>query len=400
MAQETALAASDLPAAARRIAIVAGETSGDLLAADLITALRARQPDLQFSGVTGPSMRAAGCATLADIDELSVMGLVEVLRHLPRLLGLRRRLRRELLAWQPDLYLGVDAPDFNLGLAAQLRRAGVPAVHYVSPSIWAWRRKRARTIGTQVDEVLCLFPFEPALYAAHAVPARFVGHPMADRLKPLSDRAAIRASLGLDPTRPLLAVLPGSRRGEVGRLGAPFLAAASAFLADHPNWQAALPVANPGCAEVLARLSDVSGRAIVRLNGRSSELLAAADLALVASGTATLEAALVDTPMVVAYRLAPISYWLVRTFGLLESRWFSLPNALSERALVPELAQHEVMPERLARELGRLAEDPTAVQGQREGFAVIRQTLRQDASGRAADALLRRLGLTNERPVA
>ncbi len=377
-----------------QIAIVAGETSGDLLAADLIEALRARHAGIRFIGVTGPAMRAAGCESLADISELSVMGLVEVLRHLPRLLGLRRRLRRELQAVGPDLFVGVDAPDFNLGLAAQLRRGGVPAVHYVSPSIWAWRRKRARTIGAQVDEVLCLFPFEPALYAAHGVSARFVGHPLADRLQPQADRSGLLASLGLDPARPLLAVLPGSRRGEVSRLARPFLTAANEFLAKRPHWQVALPVANPGCAEVLGPLADGTGQsAIKRLDGRSGELLAAADLALIASGTATLEAALVDTPMVVGYRLAPFSYWLVRTFGLLESRWFSLPNALSERALVPELAQHEVVPERLAQQLGRLADDPAVRQAQREGFAAIRQALRQDASVRAADALLQRLGL-------
>lgn len=373
----------------RRIAIVAGETSGDLLAADLIQALRALQPELEFRGVTGTAMRAAGCASLADIGELSVMGLVEVVRHLPRLLGLRRRLRRELLDWRPDLFVGVDAPDFNLGLAAQLRRAGVPAVHYVSPSIWAWRRKRARSIGAQVDEVLCLFPFEPELYAAHGVPARFVGHPMADRLAPVADKATLRAALGLDPERPLLAVLPGSRRGEVGRLAGPFLAAAERFLAAHPRWQAALPVANSGCAQVLAQLPDAVGAGSVqRLEGRSGALLAAADMGLVASGTATLEAALVDLPMVVAYRIAPFSHWLVRTFGLLESRWFSLPNALTDQALVPELAQHEVEPIRLGNALSRLADDPAELAAQRIGFARIRRDLTRDASKLAARALL------------
>jgi lipid-A-disaccharide synthase len=305
------------------------------------------------------------------------------------------------MEWRPDLFVGIDAPDFNLGLAAQLRRAGVPAVHYVSPSIWAWRRKRARSIGAQVDEVLCLLPFEPALYAAHGVAARFVGHPMADRLRPLAltERAALRVSLGLDPDRPLLAVLPGSRRGEVGRLGAPFLAAAGRFLAARPHWQAALPIANAGCAQVLAQLPGIDDAAAIRrLDGRSGELLAAADIGLIASGTATLEAALVDLPMLVAYRIAPLSHWLVRTFGLLESRWFSLPNALSEQLLVPELAQQEVEADRLALELGRLADDPVALAAQRAGFARIRRDLTRDASNTAARALLERLTAAAAQP--
>ncbi|MCB1587277.1 MAG: lipid-A-disaccharide synthase [Xanthomonadales bacterium] len=372
-----------------RVAIVAGETSGDLLAAELIEALRQRVPDLQLRGVTGPRMRAAGCESLADISELSVMGLIEVLRHLPRLLRLRWRLRREILAWQPDIFIGVDAPDFNLGLAAWLRRRGLRALHFVSPSIWAWRRQRARTIGTQVDEVLCLFPFEPALYAEYGVPARFVGHPLADRLQPVADRQALRAVLGLSAA-PLLAVLPGSRRGEVSRLGAPFVAAAVRFLDAHPGWQVALPVANEGCARVLdAVCAGVDGaNRVLRLDGRSTELLAAADLALVASGTATLEAALVDTPMLVAYRLAPFSNWLVRTFGLLQSRWFSLPNALTGRALVPELAQEDVAALPLSDALIELQVDADSVVQQRQGFAEIRRALRNQASQRAADAIL------------
>lgn len=376
-----------------RIAIVAGEASGDLLAGGLIAALRERVPDLQCMGVTGPSMREAGCDSLADITELSVMGLVEVLRHLPRLLRLRWRLRRQILDWQPDVFIGVDAPDFNLGLAGWLRRRGISAVHYVSPSIWAWRQGRARSIGRQVDEVLCLFPFEPALYAAHGVPARFIGHPLADRLQPVPDKAAARAAMGLD-SRPLLAVLPGSRRGEVGRLGGPFVGAALRFLDTHPGWQAVLPVATAGCGEVLAReLAGLPGaERVQRIDGRASELLAAADLALVASGTATLETVLVDTPMVVAYRLAPFSYWLVQRLKLLQSRWFSLPNALSGEALVPELAQDAVLAEPLGDALAALLADPTAIARQRAGFARLRGELAREASRQAAHAILQRLG--------
>lgn len=380
-----------------RIAIVAGEASGDLLAGGLIEALRERVPDLQCMGVTGPVMRQAGCESLADVSELSVMGLVEVLRHLPRLLRLRWRLRRQILDWRPDVFVGVDAPDFNLGLAGWLRRRGVPAVHYVSPSIWAWRLERARSIGRQVDEVLCLFPFEPALYAAHGVPARFVGHPLADRLRPVSDKGAARAALGLEPG-PLLAILPGSRRGEVGRLGSHFAAAAVRFLDSHPGWQAVLPVASAGCAEVLTKeLAGVPGaERVQRIDGRASELLAAADLALVASGTATLETLLVDTPMVVAYRLAPFSYWLVQRLKLLQSRWFSLPNALSGEPLVPELAQDEVRAEPLGDALTALLADPAAIARQRAGFARLREELARQASRQAAAAILQRLGRAGE----
>lgn len=380
-----------------RIAIVAGEASGDLLAGGLIEALRERVPDLQCIGVTGPVMRQAGCQSLADISELSVMGLIEVLRHLPRLLRLRWRLRRQILDWQPDVFIGVDAPDFNLGLAGWLRRRGVPAVHFVSPSIWAWRQGRARSIGRQVDEVLCLFPFEPALYAAHGVPARFVGHPLADRLRPISDKVAARAAMGLD-SRPLLAILPGSRRGEVGRLGSHFVAAAVRFLDSHPGWQAVLPVASAGCAEVLTQeLAGVPGaERVQRIDGRAGELLAAADLALVASGTATLETLLVDTPMVVAYRLAPFSYWLVQRLKLLQSRWFSLPNALSGQPLVPELAQDAALAEPLGDALTALLADPAAIARQRAGFARLREQLARQASRQAAAAILQRLGRAGE----
>ncbi len=367
--------------------MVAGEQSGDNLAAPVIAAIRRRHPQVEFAGVTGPRMRAAGCSTLADVSELSVMGLVEVLRHLPRLLRLRARLRRELLAWRPHLYLGVDAPDFNLGLAAKLRRDGICALHYVSPSIWAWRQQRARSIGAQVDEVLCLFPFEPALYHTHGVAAQFVGHPMADQLAPASDRAPMKRALGFADDRPLLALLPGSRRGEVGRLAAPFVAGANRFVETHRHWQLGLPVANAGCAQVLDQLRVADDR-IKRLDGQASELLAAADLALVASGTATLETAMVGTPMIVGYRLAPLTYWLVQRFKLLKSRWFSLPNALAGSDLVPELAQDEVNPERLANELATLADSSEAQQRQRDGFAAMRLSLGGDAADRAAAAVL------------
>lgn len=366
---------------------MAGEESGDILGAALISAIRQRRPDAQFVGVTGRRMREAGCQSLADVSELSVMGLVEVLRHLPRLLRLRWRLRREIVQWRPHLYVGVDAPDFNLGLAAKLRRDGFRALHYVSPSIWAWRQGRARSIGEQVDEVLCLFPFEPALYQAHSVPAQFVGHPLADRLAPATDRAALKRALGLDPQRPLLALLPGSRRGEVGRLAQPFVAGALAFARGNPAWQIALPVANSGCAEVLDRTVGADPL-IHRLDGHSTELLSAADLAVVASGTATLEAALVGVPMLVGYRLAPLTYWLVQRFNLLKSRWFSLPNALAGRDLVPELAQDAVTPVGLHQALAKLASDPQAQQRQRDGFTALRQQLGGDAADRAARAVI------------
>lgn len=330
-------------------AMVAGEDSGDLLGAELINALRARHPQAKFTGVGGPRMRAAGLDAWHDIGELSVMGLAEVLRHLPRLLRLRAALARRLIALRPDVFIGIDAPDFNFGLERRLRQAGIRTVHYVSPSIWAWREHRARKIGRSADSVLCLFPMEPPLYARHGVDARFVGHPLADRFPLAPDREAARRELGLGIDAPVLAVLPGSRASEIQRLGAIFLDAARRVAAEIPGLQIVIPAANARCRDGLERLLRHAGvPGSVLLDGRADRAMIAADVVLLASGTAALEAMLAKRAMVVGYRIAPLTHALVKRLGLLKTSVYALPNVLAGKTLVPELMQGDCTPDKLA----------------------------------------------------
>jgi lipid-A-disaccharide synthase len=374
------------------IALCAGEASGDLLGAGLMRALKARRTDLRFVGIGGPAMRAEGLECWFDASELAVMGLVEVLRHLPRLLRLRREFVARLKALRPVVYVGVDAPDFNLGVAKRLKSAGITTLHYVSPSIWAWRQGRARTIGAAVDEVLCLFPFEPALYAAHGGHARCVGHPFADEMPLEPDRAGARAALSLPPDVRLLAILPGSRHGEIARLADDFLAAAERFRTAHPDWRVICVAATPAIAQALReRIAGAAHQAIVVIEGHMREVLAASDLVLAASGTATLEVALSQRPQVVAYRIAALTYWIVRTFGLLKVAHYSLPNRLAGRGIVPEISQDEVTPERLATELEAWLADPARRDDYVTQCRAIHLALRRDASEQAAAAVLERL---------
>jgi lipid-A-disaccharide synthase len=330
------------------IALIAGEDSGDQLGADLIAALRRRYPGVRLVGIGGTRMAAQGFQAWHDIGELSLFGFSEVVTHLPRLLRLRRSLVARLLALRPDAVVGIDAPDFNLGLERRLKASGIRTVHYVSPSIWAWREKRAASIGHSADRVLCLFPMEPAIYARHGVDARFVGHPLADRFSLVADRGAARAALGLAAGVPVLAVLPGSRLSELSRLGEIFLAAAAQVAAELPGLRVVIPAAN---AQVHARLtallahSPLAAHAPLVLDGRAHEAMLAADVVLLASGTATLEAMLAKRRMVVGYRVSPLSYRIARWFKLLKTDIYSLPNVLA-RALegpaatpVPELMQ-------------------------------------------------------------
>ena len=384
-----------MPHAARplRIALCAGEASGDLLGGGLIDALRERYPDPEFAGVGGDAMRAAGLEAWHDANELAVMGLTEVLRHLPRLLRLRRQLRARLLQWRPDVFIGIDAPDFNLGVEQWLKARGVPTVHYVSPSVWAWREGRAAKIGRSADRVLCLFPMEPAIYARHGIDARFVGHPLADRMPLEPDRAGARATLGLDAGRPVLALLPGSRVGEIERLAPDFLAAAARVLAAEPTLQIVAPMASRHAAaafdRVLAAHPDAAqlAPALTRLDGQSRTLMVASDVILLASGTATLEAMLAKRPMVVAYRLAPTTYRLVKGLGLLRVDRYSLPNVLAGETLVPELMQDDCRPEPLAAAVLHWLRDADAVAELQPRFADLHRRLRQDASAQAARAV-------------
>lgn len=382
-----------MSAGARRVALVAGEASGDLLGAGLVEELRERWPDAEFAGVGGPLMRRAGMDTWFDAGELAVMGLAEVLRHLPRLLRLRRELRTRLLDWRPDVVVGIDAPDFNLALERWLKQRGLRTVHYVSPSVWAWREKRAQKIGLSADLVLCLFPMEPAIYARHGVDARFVGHPLADEMPMRPDRDGARARLGLSPGVPVLAVLPGSRLGEIKRLGEAFIGAALRVAGAMPGLQVVIPAANDACRgaiDELLRAHPLPGARV--LDGDAREAMVASDVVLLASGTATLEAMLAKRPMVVGYRVAGSTYRLVKGLGMLKVDHYALPNVLAGEPLVPELMQDRCTPENLADAVLRWFREPGEVAALVPRFDAIHQRLQRDASvyaARAVDELLR-----------
>ncbi|HXC58591.1 MAG TPA: lipid-A-disaccharide synthase [Steroidobacteraceae bacterium] len=371
------------------IGMVAGEASGDLLGAALIGALREHSPDMHFIGLSGERMRAAGCESLGDSEELAVMGLVEPLRHLPRLLRLRSRLRQEFLRRRVDVFIGVDAPAFNLGLARSLKRRGLATVQYVSPQVWAWRPGRVPAIAAAVDAVLCLLPFEPGCYAGHAVRAEFVGHPLADQIPTESQRASARQALGLNDSDCVIAILPGSRMGEVQRLGADFAAAARLLSAatDRPVVFLA-PMASPAVAAVFEAQRRAVGVEIRLLQQGADQVLAAADAALVASGTATLQSLLHGCPMAVAYRLAPLTAFLVRSLKLVRLRHFSLPNLLAGEELVQEFFQQDVRPAALAASLQRLLTDATGNAAMRRRFDDIHRLLRRNAAARAARVVL------------
>lgn len=373
-----------------RFVLVAGEASGDALGAGLVEELRRRFPDARFAGIGGDAMRAAGVETWHDASELAVMGLFEVLRHLPRLLKLRREFRARALAWRPDVVIGIDAPDFNLGVERWFKQRGVPTVHYVSPSVWAWREKRAEKIGASADRVLCLFPMEPAIYARHGVDARFVGHPMADAMPLHPDREAARAALGLPAGAPVLAVLPGSRLGEIERLGEVFFEAAWQVAEEMRALHVVVPAANARCRELLQAQMSRSALPVMHshlLDGQARTALAAADVVLLASGTATLEAMLSKRPMVVGYRVSPLTYRIVRALGLLKVDRYALPNVLAGEDLAPELMQDDCTPARLADAVLTWFQSPAAVAALQPKYLALHEQLRQGASASAAAAV-------------
>nr|WP_313407386.1 lipid-A-disaccharide synthase [Pseudomonas sp.] len=370
-----------------RVALVAGEASGDILGSGLMQAIKARHPDAEFIGVGGARMEAEGLKSYFPMERLAVMGLVEVLGRLFELLGRRRQLARDLIAARPDVFIGIDAPDFNLGLELKLRRAGIKTVHYVSPSVWAWRQKRVLKIREACDLMLALFPFEAQFYDEHQVPVRFVGHPLADAIPQQADRAAARDALDLPQDGPVVALMPGSRGGEVARLGELFLDAAIRLRSLRPGVRFLLPCATPERREQLEQMLAGRDLPLTLLNGRSHEALAACDAVLIASGTATLEALLYKRPMVVAYRMAPLTYRILKR--LVKSPYISLPNLLAERLLVPELIQEAATAEALAQAVAPLIDGG---QVQTEGFDVIHRALRRDASVSAADAVLKLAG--------
>jgi lipid-A-disaccharide synthase len=363
--------------------LVAGEASGDILGAGLMQSLRIQRPDIEFIGVGGPLMQAQGLSSYFPMERLSVMGLVEVLGRLPELLARRKRLINTLIEQAPDVFIGIDAPDFTLNIELKLRRAGIKTVHYVSPSVWAWRQKRVLKIREGCDLMLTLLPFEAQFYQAQQVPVRFVGHPLANTIPLQLDRRAARVALDLPEAGPLLALLPGSRGGEVAKLGSLFLDTAELLLQARPELRFVLPCASPQRRTQIEALLLGRNLPITLLDGQSHEALAACDAVLIASGTATLEALLCRRPMVVAYKVAPLTYWILKR--LVKSAYLSLPNLLAGRALVPELIQDAATPCALAEQLLPLLDDGVS---QTVEFAAIHQSLRLDASTQAADAVL------------
>ncbi|HHH45760.1 MAG TPA: lipid-A-disaccharide synthase [Thiotrichales bacterium] len=368
------------------IAMVAGEVSGDLLGADLMEALLARAPDIRFLGIGGPRMQALGFESRAPMEALSHMGLLEVVRHLPGLIRLRRRLAAEIERLRPDVFVGIDAPDFNLGLERHLRRRGIPVVHYVSPSVWAWRQYRVRRIRESVDRMLTLFPFEADFYRVHHVPVLHVGHPLADRIPMETDPQRARQALGLPEDRVPVAVLPGSRTGEVRRLGPLFIETMTAMLAERGDLHFVVPFANAATralfeAELAARADSLP---LTLVDGDSRTVMTASEAVLLASGTAALEALLLKRPMVVAYRLSPLTYRILRR--MVRIPYYSLPNLLAGRPLVPELVQDAATPGALASAMLEQLARPQAAY--RAACDEIHARLRMNAGARAADAVL------------
>ena len=369
-----------------RLAMVAGEASGDLLAGLLMTGLRQRWPGLQMAGIGGPKMAAQGFEAWWPHDKLAVRGYVEVLRHYREISGIRDALAERLLRERPSAFIGIDAPDFNLGLEARLRSAGIRTVQFVCPSIWAWRGGRAARIGRSADHVLCLFPFEPALLQRHGVAASYVGHPLADALPLDPPRATSRAALGLADSEPVVALLPGSRRSEIRYIAPAFLKAAALLHRRRPELRFVLPVA-PGLRELIAPLvSEHAPRLpLALLDGRSHEALAACDVTLIASGTATLEAALLKRPMVIGYRMNGLSWQLMKRMRY--QPWVGLPNILCENFVVPELLQDACNPPALAAAVEAWLDDAPGVLRLASRFDDLHLLLRQDTARRATDAI-------------
>lgn len=370
-----------------KIAILAGELSGDILGAGLMAALQDRFPQARFEGVGGERMIAQGCHSRYPLEKLSVMGLTEVVKHLPELLRIRRALYRCFAADPPAVFIGIDAPDFNLPLERRLHARGIPTVHYVSPQIWAWRQGRVRKISRSVDLMLTLLPFEEAFYRRHAVPVRYVGHPLADEIPLQTDQPAARKTLGLPAAGPWLALLPGSRMGEAQRLGPLFIATARWLRARRPQLRFIIPAATAGIqrylAEQLAELGD--DLPVTLVEGDSRLVMTAADVVLLASGTAALEALLLKRPMVVAYRVAPFTAWIAAR--LIKISRYSLPNLLAGRDLVSELIQENATPAKLGGAVLELLDNPAARTRQVTEFRSIHQLLRRGASQQAAAAI-------------
>ncbi len=380
-----------------RVGLLAGEASGDTLGADLIVALRRLAPDAKFFGVAGPKMQAAGCESWEPAESLAVMGLFDVLRDLPRLIKLLARIKRMFLAERPDVFIGIDAPDTNLRVARRLHAAGIPTVQYVSPQVWAWRQGRARNIRDSVDLVLCLLPFEKRFYDEHGIRAEFVGHPLADAIPEIVDRELARRALGLEAQASVVALLPGSRRGEVARLAADFAATARWLAAQRPDLKFIAPMASAATRQIFSRVlkRDAPDLEVQLIEGQATTVLSAANVVLVASGTASLEAALCKRPMVVVYRLGALTAWMLTRFNLVKSKFFAQPNLLADRRVVGEYFQHQIIPESIGAELLMWLDDTERRSDLEREFARIHSNLRRGAGARAAQAILDLLSSRN-----
>ena len=378
-----------------RVAIVVGEVSGDQLGAGLMQALKAQNAGVQIDGVAGPAMCAAGCDVWEDASTLAVMGLVEPIKILPRLLRLRRSLIKRWAEDPPDIFVCIDAPDFNLGLAKALRKRGITTVQYVSPTVWAWRPGRIRKIAKSVDKVFCIFPFEEDLYQAHDVAAEFIGHPLADIISTNIDSTAIRNDLGLTANK-VVVVMPGSRSNEIARLGPVFAETCGRLIKRYPDLQFVAPMVSPELREVFKiHIKEVGIEDHIKLiDGSAEAAIAAADVALLASGTASLQTALYGKPMVAAYKLSPLTYFLQRWFKLIRVKYFAMPNLLTEEPMVPEFLQDAATPEALSAAVSDLLDDEQRRAVIESKFIALRAVLRRGAQQQAAKVILELAGVT------
>ncbi len=380
-----------------RIGIVANEVSGDILAAGLMRELKVRIPDVVFEGIAGPCMIEQGCKSLYPIEKFSVMGLVEVISHLPDILSIRRKIRNHFIANPPDLFVGVDAPDFNLSLEHDLKKSGITTVHYVCPSVWAWRSGRVKKIRESVDMVLSLFPFEKRFLENHYVPSVHVGHPLADTIPLVPDKSGARERIGLDSNRRVMAILPGSRMSEIRYLAEDFIMTAKLCQEKYPDLQFVVPLIN---SKAKIRFNEVLQRVaphlpITILDGNAQDALQSADVVLLASGTATLEALLYKRPMVIAYRMHWLTYWIITHFNLIKSPFVSLANTLAGKEIAPEILQDEVQPQTLARALSDILDSDEITQIIHEIGDRVHIELRLNASSKAADAVLKLINTKN-----
>jgi lipid-A-disaccharide synthase len=374
------------------VVLVAGEASGDQLGAALIKAIRLKRPEVRFAGIGGPLMKAEGCDCWWDTGELSLMGLIEVVSHLPRLIKLKRQLIQRVLEENPDVYIGIDAPDFNLRVEKKLKSKSIPVIHYVSPTIWAWRAGRVKTITKSTDRVLCLFPFEPDCYRGYPVAADYTGHPMADEIPRQVESEPARIALGVETSGTFVALLPGSRMSELEKLSPSILDAAVILGKRYPDIRFLMPAATEKVRQhfesILLGYPDVN---CTVFSGNAKQVMAAADVVITASGTATLEIMLVNRPMVVCYRIAQTTYNLMKWFNMLKTRFFSLPNILAGELLVPELLQHEVTGQRIADGAIRWLDNPDQVNSLKQRFDDLHKILRINAAATAGDVVLRHI---------